>query len=200
MSASLSATVTGSKLPKSQSAAKAPQVGWNDVHVRPFSWNDIDRMVDYMFRSPRDLPFLRAIDFEKFPRENDYRAMLNDIASSFAQKPWLTIEYKGQPIGVHPLTGFDNGQADFHAHIWNSQLWGKGIGVVSWFKACAYFFEHLESLETLFIRVPKDNPMPTGWAKKLLRRIWWCSPSGFWVSMGARKSQGTSLVPWWMSW
>ena len=44
MSASLSATVTGGKLPKSPSAAKTPQVGWNDVHVRPFSWNDIDRV------------------------------------------------------------------------------------------------------------------------------------------------------------
>ena len=37
-------------------------------------------------------------------------------------------------------------------------------------------------------------------AKKFASRIAWCSPSGLCVSTGARKSQGMSFVPWWMSW
>lgn len=45
------------------------------------------------------------------------------------------------------------------------------------------------------------NASASGWAKKLERRIWWWRllRRGFWDSMGARKSAGMSLVPWWMS-
>ena len=31
----------------------------------------------------------------------------------------------------------------------------------------AYFFENLTALASLNFKVPKDNPLPMGWAKKL---------------------------------
>jgi hypothetical protein len=38
------------------------------------------------------------------------------------------------------------------------------------------------------------------WAKKLASSFGWWSPIGLWLMAGARKSQGISLVPWWISW
>jgi hypothetical protein len=38
------------------------------------------------------------------------------------------------------------------------------------------------------------------WAKKFASSKVWCSPMGLWVSMEARKSLGTSFVPWCRSW
>ncbi len=142
-------------------------MSWADVRVRPFSNGDVDDMVNYLFRGPRDLPFFQQMDYSKFPNEAEYRSQLHNVASTFARSPWVAVEVKGRVVGVHLLSNYSDGSADFHAHIWAADMRGKGLGMISWFKACAYFFDSLKSLHCLYFRFPKENTMAKGLARKL---------------------------------
>jgi hypothetical protein len=130
---------------------------WSDVRVRPFQAGDIHPWIEYLYRSPRSSSFLQQLNLSQFPNENDYRNQLHDVVSNFAKSPWVTVEAKGHVVGVHFLTESSGTSADFQAHIWNPEFSGKGVGVISWFKACAYFFESLADLETIFFKFPSGD-------------------------------------------
>jgi RimJ/RimL family protein N-acetyltransferase len=164
VSASLGSTDKLISSKKPQQPARAFAVGWNDVQVRPFSERDIDSVLDFYYRSPRDLPMLQDLDFAKVPAETQMRQALSGQIPSMMI---VTIEYKGRAVGIHQLFDIRDGQADFSAVLWNADVRGKGIGAVSWYKACQYFFDSFPSLQVLLFKAPKTNPYSAKLAKKL---------------------------------
>lgn len=142
-------------------------VGWNDVKVRPFQEKDIEPLLDYYYRSSRELPSIQVIDFDKFPKESEYRQKLFDILKDPSGLPTVTVEHLGRPIGVHLLNDVRADQAEFHAHFWSADARGFGIGPISWYKACQYFFDLFPSLQTLFFKAPKFNLYSARSVKKL---------------------------------
>ena len=148
------------------SSNKPAKVGWNDVRVRAFSLNEVEPMLNFIYRSPRDTALMQSIDFEAWPKENEYRQFLNEVALNPTKQPMLAVEHKGRTIGVHILNNLQGNQADFQAYFWSAQDCGKGIVTVSWFKASQYFFEHF-NYDTFYFRSPKENPMAAAAVKKL---------------------------------
>lgn len=152
------------KKPASPAGSRAFAVNWNDVQVRPFSERDIDSVVDFYYRSPRDLPMIQDLDFNKVPPESQMREILRDEVPA---NTILAVEYKGRAVGHHQLLNFQNGQAEFWAVLWNADVRGKGIVTVSWFKACRFFLDRFPSLHILLFKAPRTNPYSVRLAKKL---------------------------------
>ena len=129
--------------------------------MRPFGFQDITPVIDFLYRGPREIPFFQSIDLETWPTENEYRRRLTEMAQNPTQWPTVAVEYRGRTIGMHMLD-----QGNFIALIWNSMDRGQGVSAVSWFKACQYFFENFGT-EMIYFRIPKDNAMALNAAKKL---------------------------------
>ena len=134
------------------------------MQVRPFAERDIDSLLDFYYRSPRDLPTIQDLDFAKFPAESILRQRL---FSQLASKTIVTVEHGGRPVGIHQLLDVRDGQAEFFAVLWSTEARGKGIGAVSWFKACQYFYDSFPALHVLLFKSPKNNEFSTKLAKKL---------------------------------
>ena len=134
--------------------------------VRPLGFQDVPAMLDFIYRSSRDIPFLQAIDFASWPVEPQYRQRLNEAVQRPAAMPAVAVEYNGRTVGVHLLQITGDGQADFEAYLWHDSDRGKGIASISWYKAAQYFFKNFP-LETLIFRVPKDNASAVAMARKL---------------------------------
>ena len=176
MSASLSATgkettKTGGKqsLLDSTKAASTPKVSrvvWTDVRMRPFAIADADSMLDYFFQGIHADLNRQILEFVKFADAASCRSYLVELVTQPALMPIVTIELKGRTIGTHWLDGMVGTQADFQGAFWNSQDRGKGIGTISWFKACEYFFKTY-AYDTFRFRVARENTVAIGLAKKL---------------------------------
>jgi RimJ/RimL family protein N-acetyltransferase len=139
-------------------------VGWNDVQVRPFQERDIDPLIEFYYRGARQISGFQDFNFERFPQETQMRQQLSGLLNS---PSIVTVEYSGRAVGVHQLMDMRDGQGDFWAILWNSDARGKGIGAVSWYKACQYFFDSFPGLHVLLFKTPKGNPSSEKLAKKL---------------------------------
>lgn len=122
-------------------------MGWDDVRVREFR--------------PRDFTWELVGD------DVPYRARLVELTQNHGILPALTVEYLGRPIGIHFLDKIANGEAEFWAHFLSPDSRGKGIGAISWFKACQVFFDSLPQIQTLLFRAPKGN----AYAGRLLKKL-----------------------------
>jgi hypothetical protein len=147
-------------------AAVKPRVTWSEVVVRPLGFQDVPSMLDFIYRSPRDIPFLQAIDFAVWPVEPQYRQKLNEAVQRPALLPAVAVEHNGRTVGVHLLQMNADGHADFEAYLWQTTDRGKGIASISWYKAAQYFFKNFP-VETMIFRVPKDNVGAVAMARKL---------------------------------
>lgn len=139
------------QLVKKPTSGRPITVGWNDVRVREF----------------------RAHDFtwELVGADAPYRHRLSDLSANPSVIPAVTVEYLGRAIGIHFLDRMVSGDAEFWAHFLSPDSRGKGIGAISWFKACQHFFDSLDSLQNLLFRVPKGNPYASRLVKKLPLRF-----------------------------
>jgi hypothetical protein len=155
---------TVSKKPAVSQPVRGFAAGWNDVQVRPFAERDIDSVLDFYYRSARDLPMIQDLDFAKVPAEPQMRQQLQGLISS---QTIVTVEYNGRSVGIHQLLDVREGKAEFTAVLWNPDVRGKGIGAVSWYKACQYFLERFPTLHVLLFKAPKTNPYSARLAKKL---------------------------------
>jgi len=144
--------------------ARGFAVGWNDVQVRPFGAQDIDPLLDFYYRSPRSLSVLQDIDFDRFPQEPQMRSQLSGLVNS---PSIVAVEHSGRTVGIHQVLDMKDGQGEFWAVLWNSDAQGKGIGAVSWYKACQYFFDSFPTLHVLLFKTPKANVASERLAKKL---------------------------------
>jgi RimJ/RimL family protein N-acetyltransferase len=161
----VSQSATDKAIKKAPAApARAFAVGWNDVQVRPFAERDVDPLLDFYYRSVRDAPAIQDFDFDRFPKESVMRQQLFGLLNT---PSIVTVEHLGRPVGVHQLLDMKDGQAEFWAVLWNAEVRGKGIGAVSWYKACQYFFDSFPGLHVLLFKAPKSNPFSERLAKKL---------------------------------
>lgn len=105
----------------------------------------------------------RDFAWDSIVEDVPYRSRLADLTIV----PAVTVEYLGRPIGVHFLDKMTGGDAEFWAHFLAADARGKGIGAISWFKACQYFFDNVSSLQNLLFRAPKGNLF----AQRLLKKL-----------------------------
>ncbi len=169
MSASLSATIRDGASGKSSpsSLGKGPGFNWADVNVRPFAAQDIEPWLRYLYHSPRDNGFLQQLDLARLPNEVEYGEQLRHILGQFSRAPWMSVEVKGELVGVHLLMDYVNGAGNFQAHLWPVGVRGRGLGLISWLKACTYLFEVLEPLHTIYFKFPSNDSMVKRFAAKL---------------------------------
>jgi RimJ/RimL family protein N-acetyltransferase len=146
---------------------KLTPIAWDDVVVRDLIESDIDPMIDYFYEKTRPLPFKHLDPAKRTPEAEWRQSMLDRIASGdFSKAPAVIVDYKGKAIGYHPLTPIHDKWADFHAHFWDADARGKGIGLISTYKACDVFFKRF-GFERIYFKPPKDNPRSSAAAAKM---------------------------------
>ncbi len=141
---------------------EADSVGHEFVAVRDFYEADVSPLVNYWYRSPQGFIETMGIDHEKLFPETQFRKLMLDTCEAntllaVSKLPVLTITYKGKAIGSHamsPLVEGDHGV--FHAHIWNPEMRGKGIGRITYPKACLIFMNRFD-LKRILFKTPIRN-------------------------------------------
>jgi RimJ/RimL family protein N-acetyltransferase len=132
------------------------------VSVRDFEIGDIPYVLDYWFHSPPGFIESIGADPEKLPGELEMEEHLtkriqHNQKLSESKLNALTILYDGVPIGFHTLVPLVEGvEGIFHAHIWNSAMRGKGIGVYSYVRALRTFMERFR-LQKVIFKTPIQN-------------------------------------------
>jgi RimJ/RimL family protein N-acetyltransferase len=132
------------------------------VSLRDLARTDIPQILSYWYESPAEYIEAMGVDLTKLsPRADFERALTNKcIESETAAKSninALVIEYMGKAIGFHtinPVKPCDSGV--FHAHIWNSEMRGRGLGMQTYPKACRTFFERFD-LQRILFKTPIQN-------------------------------------------
>ncbi len=111
--------------------------------IRDLSESDIPLVLDYWFRSPSGFIESMGVDLRKLPQEADMALNLTEKCRENAKLPAsklnaLVITYQDQPIGVHTLFPFTEGDFGiFHAHIWKPEMRKQGLAKYTY--ACDYF-------------------------------------------------------------
>jgi RimJ/RimL family protein N-acetyltransferase len=139
-----------------------PQISLDDVELRDLGPDDVEPYVDYWHNPENTALDALGIDRAKVYPAKKMREMLALTIASNAklersQQPIVCIVFRGRTIGVHDLTELGPGDsAVMHAHIWNQEFRGLGIGLVSYVKAMELYFERF-ALETIRFETPKVN-------------------------------------------
>jgi len=138
------------------------RISFDDVRLRDLALDDLDAYVDYWHNPANTALDALGIDRAKVYPAKKMREMLALTIASNAKletsrQPTVCIVFRGQTIGVHDLTELHPGDsAVMHAHIWNHEFRGLGIGLVSYVKAMELYFERF-ALETIRFETPKIN-------------------------------------------
>jgi len=132
------------------------------ISVRDLAESDVPFVLDYWFRSPAGFVEGMGVDLRKMPTEAEMKAGLTariqeneKLASSKLSA--VAITYDGRPIGIHtifPVTEGDFGI--FHAHIFDPEFRRRGVGLLSYPKACRVFFERF-NLKKILFKTPLQN-------------------------------------------
>lgn len=130
------------------------------VGVRDFGKDGIELLLNYWFESPEGFVESLGIVPSKMPtRAQFYDAMVKKVQSP-SQSNYLAITLNGETIGCHSLSDLiPSDSAIFHAHIFKSELRGKGIAKVSYPAAISLFMERF-GLQEMKFRTPAHNPAP----------------------------------------
>lgn len=144
-------------------------VRWDDVSVRLRRESDVPFIVDYWFGD--NCPLASTINWSAMGSADEMRArLLAGIANGLPPLA-LTVEFRGNAIGMHALTELTTESADIHAHFWDPSARGRGIGHISAVKAAREFLR-IHGLRRLYAKPPKSAPMSNRAAQKLpLRKI-----------------------------
>lgn len=138
------------------------QVSLDDVRLRDLALDDLDAYVEYWHDPANTALDALGIDRSKVYPAKKMREMLALTIASNAklersQQPIVCIVFRGRTVGVHDLTDLRPGDsAVMHAHIWNREFRGRGIGLVSYVKALELYFERFD-LRTVRFETPKSN-------------------------------------------
>ncbi len=132
------------------------------VEIRDSTYEDISLLLDYIYRSPPGFLASIGVDSARLPSElanrNALEADLKKRASNSDFKlRILTVVVDGVPIGHHSVADIIEGDsAVFHASIWNSQYRGKGIGSLTYPRACKILMDRFE-LKKIVFKTPIQN-------------------------------------------
>ena len=147
------------------------------VSVRDLSENEIPMILDYWFHSPPGFIEGMAVDPAKMPTEAQMEKNLREKVGENKKLPSsklnaLIICHDGQAIGMHtinPLIEGDHGI--FHAHICNPEFRSRGLGMLSYPKACRIFIDRF-NLKRIVFKTPVGNLGPIRVKEKLgIRQI-----------------------------
>lgn len=153
------------------------------VEVRFLTMQDVPALCDYFFRSPPG--FIESIGLkpDAFGDEasfiNLYEKALADLGAKALPPKSYTVFYQGERIGLHSSTHYLAGESIcMHAHFFNPEMRGKGIGTVSGVKAAERFLLDHDVKKVLF-KIPIQNAGPLGAIRKF-----------------GLKSQGIEILDW----
>jgi RimJ/RimL family protein N-acetyltransferase len=130
--------------------------------LRDLTPHDIPRIMDYWYRSPPGFIESMGVDWAKMPSEKEFEASLLKKCSDNEKLPQskinaLIIHYDGKPIGLHTINPLLEGDYGiFHAHFWNKELRGQGLGTQSYKAACEIFMKRF-ALKRILFKTPVQN-------------------------------------------
>lgn len=136
--------------------------GVDEVEVRDFRLADLDGYVAYWHDPANTALDALGVDRAKIYPAKKMREMLTLVLERNAtldrsELAILSIVHRGRTVGVHELTGLErNVSAVMHAHIWDRDLRGLGIGMISYVKAMRIYFERF-SLREIRFETPVGN-------------------------------------------
>ncbi len=132
------------------------------ISLRDLSEQDAPLLRDYWFRSPEGFIESLGVDFSKMPSEAEFERGLINKCRENASRPSsklnaLIILYDEKPVGFHTMTPVVEGDYGiFHAHVWDTQLRGRSLGVHTYPKACRIFLDRFD-LKRILFKTPKQN-------------------------------------------
>jgi len=126
------------------------------VSVRDFQASDIQKQLDYWYRSPAGYLESIGVDPARLPSESEMAANLAKVCGK-SEIPAVTILVNQCAIGVHLVAPVVRGEsAVFHAHIWDASWRGKGVATRSYPLACEIFFKRFQ-LKRIDFKTPLQN-------------------------------------------
>jgi RimJ/RimL family protein N-acetyltransferase len=131
----------------------------SDITVSDIEYADVDCILDYWYgSSSEDLRSSLGIDSGRLPSRRMMREMLAfKISRRDAAPTILTVRVRDVSVGVHELTHIEPGiSAVMHAHIWNAEHRGRGIGAVSYVRAMQRFFA-THGFQRVIFETPSAN-------------------------------------------
>lgn len=130
----------------------------DDIKIQNFTEADIELWVDYLHNSSAEFLKSFGVDKAKVPSKNVLvETLMKNLNSDGLVTNFVAIKFKDEIIGNHNVNHIvENESALFHAQIWKDSLRGKGIGQISYVKACDHFLKSL-SLKKIIFKTPKGN-------------------------------------------
>lgn len=132
------------------------------VSLSEITYQDVKLLMSYWYDSPEDFVKGMSVNRQGMPEREVFTKKLHEKIDACQRNPniksnYLAIKLDSKTIGVHSLSDILDGEsAVFHAHIFEQQLRGKGIGKISYLKAFGIFFKRF-NLETLEFKTPIVN-------------------------------------------
>lgn len=138
------------------------QLEFDLIAVRDAQLSDCPLLLNYWYHSPPGFIEAMGVDLKKMPKESEMeenfksRILKNELLES-SKLSALVITYDQKPIGIHSINPlFENDYGIFHAHIWDREFRGKGVGLISYQMACRVFMERFHLTKILF-KTPIQN-------------------------------------------
>ena len=132
------------------------------ISIRDLTEEDIPFILNYWFHSPPGFIEAMGVDTAKLPSEADMAKSLEEKCRINRTLPAsktnaLVVSYANQPIGLHTLFPFTQGDSGiFHAHLWKSEMRGRGLALHSYPRACQIFIQRFD-LKRILFKTPIQN-------------------------------------------
>lgn len=139
---------------------------WERVAIVPFAVDHVEAWADYWYRSPHSEHVRRVMQPPKDGDEIKFRERWLEGAQAGAVTKTVVATLDGNPIGAFGLLPLREEDADIHAHFWEPNARGQGIGLVAVTKAARALIE-AHNLSRLLLKPPKENPYSSRAARKL---------------------------------
>ncbi|MCB0422234.1 MAG: GNAT family N-acetyltransferase [Bdellovibrionales bacterium] len=134
----------------------------DSISVRDLSELDIPHAINYWYSSPEGFIESIGVDPKKMgTAEETQKGLESKIFRNKELKESklnaLTITYQNKPIGFHSINPLiDDDYGIFHAHIWDQNFRGKGIGTISYPLALRVFMDRF-NLKRILFKTPSQN-------------------------------------------
>lgn len=134
----------------------------NSISVRDLAETDIPLILRYWFHSPAGFIESMGVDPMKMPTEPEMEAALSEkIAANqkleSSKLNALIITHESRAIGIHTINPLVEGDYGiFHAHIIDPEFRRRGVGRISYPKACRIFLERF-GLQKVVFKTPIQN-------------------------------------------
>ena len=128
------------------------------IELREFQPIDIEPLLNYWHKSDSHQHAFIGVEMSKLSSEEVMRAALMREASLKPdQQSYVTILFQGTAVGVYLINQIKQKEsAVFHAHLWDQNSRGKGVGTKTYSIACEIFLKRFQ-LQRIIFRSPVQN-------------------------------------------